>query len=210
MSSVFGKNIKISIFGQSHSPAIGVTLDGIPAGVKIDFDALQDFLARRAPGTSEFTTPRKEADIPEFLCGLVNGVTCGAPITAIIRNTNTRPSDYADLSDIPRPGHADYTARIKYKGYEDPTGGGHFSGRLTAPLCIAGGICLQLLREKGILIGAHIRKLGACEDVPFDPCSVCAEDFRKTAGRQLPVLDPAAERDMGEPDSYTHLRAHET
>ncbi len=198
MSSVFGKNIKISIFGQSHSPAIGVTLDGIPAGVKIDFDALQDFLARRAPGTSEFTTPRKEADIPEFLCGLVNGVTCGAPITAIIRNTNTRPSDYADLSDIPRPGHADYTARIKYKGYEDPTGGGHFSGRLTAPLCIAGGICLQLLREKGILIGAHIRKLGACEDVPFDPCSVCAEDFRKTAGRQLPVLDPAAERDMGE------------
>ena len=126
MSSVFGKNIKISIFGQSHSPAIGVTLDGIPAGVKIDFDALQDFLARRAPGTSEFTTPRKEADIPEFLCGLVNGVTCGAPITAIIRNTNTRPSDYADLSDIPRPGHADYTARIKYKGYEDPTGGGHF------------------------------------------------------------------------------------
>ena len=113
MASVFGKNVKISIFGQSHSAAIGVTIDGLPAGFKIDMDELSDFLARRAPGNSQFATPRKEADAPEFLCGLVNGVTCGAPLTAIIRNTNTRPGDYGNLADTPRPGHADYTASIK-------------------------------------------------------------------------------------------------
>lgn len=126
MSSVFGNNIKVSIFGQSHSEAIGVTIDGIPAGKRIDQNHLSAFLARRAPGNSQFATPRKEPDIPEFLCGIVNDVTCGTPITAIIRNTNTRPGDYQNLSDVPRPGHADYTAHVKYKGFEDPTGGGHF------------------------------------------------------------------------------------
>lgn len=198
MSSVFGKNIKISIFGQSHSQAIGVTLDGIPAGIRIDFDSLSAFLARRAPGNSEFATARKEADLPEFLCGLVDGVTCGTPITAIIRNTDTRPNDYQNLTDVPRPGHADYTAHIKYRGFEDPTGGGHFSGRLTAPLCIAGAICLQLLRERGIRIGAHIRRLGTCEDIPFDPCNVTAADFGKIGGKPLPVLGESAEQEMAE------------
>ena len=197
MSSVFGNNIKVSIFGQSHSEAIGVTIDGIPAGKRIDQNHLSAFLARRAPGNSQFATPRKEPDIPEFLCGIVNDVTCGTPITAIIRNTNTRPGDYQNLSDVPRPGHADYTAHVKYKGFEDPTGGGHFSGRLMAPLCIAGAICLQLLREQNIEIGAHIRKLGALEDTPFDPCRVSAEDFRKIDGKILPVLDPTAEEEMG-------------
>lgn len=196
MASVFGKNIQISIFGQSHSAAIGVTLDGIPAGVRIDMEHLAAFLARRAPGNSEFTTARKEADLPEFLCGLVNGVTCGAPITAVIRNTNTHPADYQNLADIPRPGHADYTAHVKYKGFEDPTGGGHFSGRLTAPLCIAGAICLQLLARQGIGVGAHIQKLGDCEDTPFDPCRVTAEDFKKTAASRLPVLSTAASEEM--------------
>ncbi|MFR1517899.1 MAG: chorismate synthase [Clostridia bacterium] len=196
MSSVFGKNIQLSIFGQSHSEAIGMTLDGIPAGIRIDFQQLAAFLARRAPGNSAFATARRESDEPEFLCGLINGVTCGAPITAIIRNANTRPGDYQNLSDVPRPGHADYTAHVKHNGFQDPTGGGHFSGRLTAPLCIAGGICLQLLRDEGIRIGAHIRKLGACEDVPFDPCRVSEEDFRKIFGKVLPVIDSAAEAEM--------------
>lgn len=197
MSSVFGNNIKVSIFGQSHSEAIGVTIDGIPAGKRIDRNHLAAFLARRAPGNSQFATSRKEPDIPEFLSGIVNDVTCGTPITAIIRNTNTRPGDYQNLSDVPRPGHADYTAHIKYKGFEDPTGGGHFSGRLMAPLCIAGAICLQLLREQKIEIGAHIQKLGTLEDTPFDPCCVSAEDFRKIDGKILPVLDPTVEEEMG-------------
>lgn len=199
MASIFGKNIQISIFGQSHSGAIGVTLDGIPAGISIDLERLSAFLKRRAPGTSEFATARKEADTPEFLCGIVNGVTCGAPITAIIRNTNMRPVDYQDCLDVPRPGHADFTAHVKYGGNEDPTGGGHFSGRLTAPLCIAGGICMQLLEgEYGIRIGAHIRTLHGIEDLPFDPVTVSAEDFEKTARHQLPTIDPAAAEAMAE------------
>ncbi|MCL2108214.1 MAG: chorismate synthase [Oscillospiraceae bacterium] len=154
-------NLQISIFGQSHSPAIGVTLSGIPAGFRIDFDELNRFLQRRAPGQGSHTTSRKEADTPEFLSGLSeNGVTCGAPLTAIIRNTDTRSSDYEQLRDIPRPSHADYPAFAKYGTAHDIRGGGAFSGRLTAPLCIAGGICLQLLREKGVSISAGITQIG--------------------------------------------------
>jgi len=149
-----------SIFGESHGPAIGVTIDGLPAGEAIDFDTLQAFLARRAPGNAPHTTPRKEADIPEFLSGIKSGKTTGAPLTAIIRNTNTRSADYAALTDTPRPGHADYTAHVKYGGQADMSGGGHFSGRLTAPLCIAGGICLQILARRGITIEARIASIG--------------------------------------------------
>ena len=198
MASVFGKNITISIFGQSHSNAIGVTIDGLPAGFKIDMDELAGFLKRRAPGSSQYATPRKEADLPEFLSGIIDDTTCGAPLTAIIRNTNTRPGDYRNLADVPRPGHADYTAQVKYNGFQDPTGGGHFSGRLTAPLCIAGGICLQILKKKGIHIGAHISKIGNIKDIPYDPCNVNVTDFRKTIGKALPVIDEKAENSMSE------------
>lgn len=168
MSSTFGNKIKISIFGQSHSEAIGVTIDGLPAGVKIDMDELQGFLDRRAPGQGKHTTSRKEADKPEFLCGLVNDITCGAPLTAIIRNTNTRSSDYDNLRDMPRPGHADYTAHIKFGGAEDVSGGGHFSGRLTAPMCIAGGIFKQILAIQGIEINGTIKEIGGNTQNPFD------------------------------------------
>ena len=133
MSSTFGQSLKLSIFGQSHGAAIGMTLDGIPAGLPVDFDRLQAFLNRRAPGQNDYSTPRKEADLPEFPAGIVDGFTCGAPIAALIRNTNTRSGDYSDLRDRPRPGHADYTAAMKYGGFQDVAGGGHFSGRLTAP-----------------------------------------------------------------------------
>lgn len=166
MSSTYGEKIKLSIFGQSHGPAIGMTLDGIPAGLPVDLEALQQFLNRRAPGRDDFSTPRKEADRPEFLSGIVNGFTCGAPIAAIISNQNTKSGDYNDLKDRPRPGHADYTAQIKYGGYHDAAGGGHFSGRLTAPLCIAGGLCKQWLEAKNIHIGAH---LSVCAGVPDEP-----------------------------------------
>ena len=132
MSSTFiGQSLRLSIFGQSHSEAIGMTLDGLPAGIPVDRERLQTFLNRRAPGHAAWSTPRKEEDRPEFLCGLKDDRTCGAPITAVIRNTNTRSKDYTQLKILPRPGHADYTAEIKYRGYQDYNGGGHFSGRLT-------------------------------------------------------------------------------
>ena len=174
MSSTFGESLKLTIFGQSHGPAIGMTLDGIPAGLPVDSDRLQAFLDRRAPGQRAWSTPRKEADRPEFLAGIVNGYTCGAPIAATISNTNTRSGDYDNLKVQPRPGHADYTAQIKYGGFQDAAGGGHFSGRLTAPLCIAGGLCIQWLDQMGIRIGARIAAIGSVEDpVVFD--SVCPQ-----------------------------------
>ena len=127
MSSTYGENLKLSVFGQSHGAGIGMVLDGIPAGLPVDMEALTAFLARRAPGQNDYSTPRREADAPEFLSGLVENTTCGAPIAALIRNTNTRSGDYANLKDCPRPGHADYTAQIKYGGHQDAAGGGHFS-----------------------------------------------------------------------------------
>ena len=167
MASIFGKNVKISIFGQSHSAAIGVVIDGLPAGIKLEQEKLQSFLDRRAPGQSRYTTARKEGDRPEFLSGLVDGTTCGAPLAAVIRNTNTRSSDYDNIRDVPRPGHADYTAHIKYGGFEDVSGGGHFSGRLTAPLCVAGGIALQILEQKGVSVSASILEIGGSREDPF-------------------------------------------
>jgi chorismate synthase len=169
MSSIYGKNIKISIFGQSHSPAIGITIDGLPAGFHIDFNELNLFMRRRMPGQGAHATKRSEADKPEFLSGLVDGITCGSPLTAIIRNTDARSSDYEQVLDIPRPSHADYTSYIKYGEWRDVRGGGSFSGRLTAPLCVAGGICLQLLRRKGINIAAHIAQIGNITELSNDP-----------------------------------------
>ena len=185
MSSTYGENLKLSIFGQSHGPAIGMTLDGIPAGLPVDFDKLQQFLNRRAPGQNDWSTPRKEEDRPEFLGGIFEGYTCGAPIAAVIYNKNTRSGDYSDLKNCPRPGHADYTAQIKYGGFQDAAGGGHFSGRLTAPLCIAGGLCKQWLEQMDIRIGAHILAAGRTGDVYFDPMAPELD----AVGSEFPVLD---------------------
>ena len=160
MSSQYGRKLKLSIFGQSHSPAIGVNIDGLPAGIKLDIEKLKAFLKRRSPGQNDFSTARVEHDVPEVLSGLVDGITCGAPLAIIIRNTDTKSSDYREQRDIPRPSHADYSAFIKFGGHQDVAGGGHFSGRLTAPLCVAGGICLQVLNELGITISARITQIG--------------------------------------------------
>lgn len=184
MSSSYGENLHLTIFGQSHSPAIGMTLEGIPAGEQIDFEALQRFLERRAPGRNAYSTARKEADAPEFLSGLRGDRTCGAPLTAIIRNGDTRSKDYAPFSAVPRPGHADYTANVKYFGFQDYAGGGHFSGRLTAPLCIAGGICLQILQRRGIDVISRIRAIGDVED----PSPLTAS----TAEKAFPTVNEAA------------------
>lgn len=196
MSSIYHGHLTVSIFGQSHAPAIGVTIDGIPAGRTIDWKELQTFLNRRAPGQNDWSTPRKEADAPEFLSGLTDHTTCGAPLTAIIRNTNTRSGDYADLKDVPRPGHGDYTAQVKYGGFQDSAGGGHFSGRLTAPLCIAGGICKQLLAREGIHVGAHIAAIGGVEDTPFDPVGLTAEELLAPGAKRFPVKDDGAGEGM--------------
>ena len=192
MSSTYGEHLKLSIFGQSHGAAIGMTLDGVPAGLHVDPEKLQKFLNRRAPGQNDWSTPRKEADTPEFLSGILDGYTCGAPIAAIIRNTNTRSGDYDNLKNIPRPGHADYTAQVKYGGFQDAAGGGHFSGRLTAPLCIAGGLCKQWLEQQGIQIGAHIDFLGGITDSAFDPL----EPEIRYVKEHFPVLSTAASQAM--------------
>ena len=192
MSSTYGENLKLSIFGQSHGPAIGMTLDGIPAGLTVDTDELQTFLNRRAPGQNDWSTPRKEEDRPEFLGGIVDGYTCGAPIAAIIYNKNTRSGDYSNLKDQPRPGHADYTAQVKYDGFQDAAGGGHFSGRLTAPLCIAGGLCKQWLAQMGIEIATHIQSIGGIQDDPFNPID---PDFSKVRA-DFPVMNSAIGKQM--------------
>mgnify|MGYP004664481431 FL=1 len=188
MASTYGKNIRITLFGQSHGPVIGVTIEGLPAGMSIDEDALHAFMARRAPG-GRLSTGRREGDTVEFLSGLYQGHTCGSPLTAVIRNTDARPQDYAENRLVPRPGHADYTGHVKYGGFEDPTGGGHFSGRLTAPLCVAGALCIQLLREEGIEIAAHIAAVEQVRDSLFAPEAVNANDFTALRQRDFPVLN---------------------
>jgi len=196
MSNSFGKNIKVTIFGQSHSPAIGVTIDGLHAGLSVDLAELNSFLQRRKPGQGEYSTTRNEPDIPEFISGLVDGVTCGSSLTAIIHNKDTRSSDYDQIQDIPRPSHADYTARIKFGENHDVRGGGAFSGRLTAPLCIAGGICLQELKQKEIFIAAHIIQIGKENDRNFDPVDVNKKDFEALNSAEFPVLDKDAGNKM--------------
>jgi len=192
MSSVFGNKIKISIFGQSHSAAVGVSIDGLPAGIKLDLDELHAFMKRRSPGQNETTTSRAEEDIPEILSGLVDSTTCGAPLAIIVRNTDTRPADYREIRDIPRPSHADYSAHIKYGGFHDVSGGGHFSGRLTAPLCAAGGICLQILRGLGVDVCAHILRIGGISDDFFDPVNITVSDFDIIRSNPFPVLSRTA------------------
>ncbi len=187
MSFTTGEKIRISLFGQSHSEAMGVVIDGLPAGLKIDEEKLSRFMARRAPGNDPFSTARKEGDKVKFVAGITDGFTNGSPLCGMIENTNTRSRDYENLKDIPRPGHADFAAWSKFGEYRDVSGGGQFSGRLTAPLCIAGGILKQLLEEKGIFIGAHIFSIGNVADDSFDPCNVTEEDFVNE--KAFPVLN---------------------
>lgn len=199
MSSVYtGSVLRLAVFGQSHSEAIGMTLDGLPAGIPVDPDELQRFLNRRAPGRNEWSTPRREEDRPEFLCGLKDGRTCGAPLTAVIHNRNTRGRDYDQLRAVPRPGHADYTAFVKYGEWRDYAGGGHFSGRLTAPLCIAGGILKQMLALRGISVDARILSIGGVRDPEPFSGSVAEKEFpcvSDEAGEGMKSAIEAARRD---------------
>ena len=200
MSSNLGNALKVSVFGQSHGKAIGVTIDGLPSGETVDLTELQAFLDRRRPGTSELATARNEADCPEFLSGVTEAedgtvTTCGFPLTAVIQNKDQHSSDYTELETKPRPSHADYTAFLKYGEARDMRGGGHFSGRLTAPLCIAGGICLQMLERRGILIGAHLERVGEVQDEPF-PLHPDKELFEEIRSRNPATIDKTASLKM--------------
>ncbi len=195
-ASVWGNNLHLSIFGESHGPAIGLVLDGLPAGEPIDEAALLLQMGRRAPGRDKSSTPRKEADIPKILSGLLNGITTGAPLCILIENTNTRSKDYGSLGRIPRPGHSDYAAYLKYGGYNDIRGGGHFSGRLTACLCAAGAVCRQILSRRGIRIAGHVASIGPIRDSLFPETDIPVELMERLSSVYFPVIDAGAETAM--------------
>ncbi len=189
MSSMTGEKIKISVFGQSHSCGIGVVIDGLPAGKKIDLDKVHIFMERRAPGRNQYSTNRREPDMPEIVSGLVNGITCGSPLCAVIYNKNPHSSDYNNIMDLPRPSHADFTGYMRYNGFNDVAGGGHFSGRLTAPLCFAGAVCMQILEDYGINVQAHILKIKDVYDDKFNPVNVENYEIGK---KDFPVINDTA------------------
>ncbi len=196
MSSVLGNKIKLSVFGESHGEAIGCVIDGLPAGVKLDMEKINKEMARRAPGRDKTSTPRKESDTPIILSGVLDGVTTGAPLAMEIRNSNTKSGDYKNLMTVPRPSHSDYPAYIKYGGNNDIRGGGHFSGRLTAPIVFAGAIAKQILEEKGINIGAHISRVGNVFDTPFDKNEISKDIFDDVLSNTFPTISKEKETEM--------------
>lgn len=196
MSGMWGSKIKLSIFGESHGNAIGITIDGLPAGFSIDMDKIMMEMSRRAPGKSSLSTPRKESDIPEILSGYFEGKTTGTPLCAIIRNSNTKSKDYSKLKDVMRPGHADYTGVVRYKGFNDYRGGGHFSGRITAPLVFAGAICKQILEVKGIIVSAHINSIGKIKDCSFLESDISDELLNSFKENELPLINTKLEDEM--------------
>lgn len=207
MASTWGSSIKLSVFGGSHTDAIGVVLDNLPPNEKIDLDAVRVQMARRAPGKDKTTTTRAEADEPQILSGLLNGVTTGAPLAVIIKNTNVRSKDYSLFKSHPRPGHADYTASVRYSGANDIRGGGHFSGRLTACLVCAGAVCRQILERRGVVIGAHALQIGAEKDESFDPVHISAEELNALNTRFFSVTKLEAEAAMREEIEKARLDA---
>ena len=191
-----GNTIEYEIFGGSHEPEIGVIAKGLPAGEKIDLEKLQAFLKRRAPGGNNWSTPRKEADIPVFESGLDGDTLTGDVLRAVIKNTNTKSSDYKNILDVPRPGHADFTAHIKYGDSVNMAGGGPFSGRMTAPMCILGGICLQILEKRGVTIGAHIVRIGSVEGERYDPVNLTAKALLSAGRLDFPAENPQTREKM--------------
>lgn len=198
MSSEFGNKIKLSIFGESHGEAIGCVIDSLPSGVKLDMEKIYFDMARRAPGKDKTATPRLEKDIPHVLSGLLDDVTTGAPLAMIIENTNTKSGDYSNLLSVPRPSHSDYPAYIKYHGNNDIRGGGHFSGRLTAPLVFAGAIAKQILSQKGITVGAHILSINGVLDESFDKANVSEKELLTVSSKPFSVINDGAEEKMRE------------
>lgn len=189
-------NLSLSVFGESHGPAIGAVIDNLPAGIELNFDEILEFMARRAPKKDGTSTMRNEADTPEIISGFYNGKTTGEALCAIIKNNDQHSKDYSSISALARPGHADYTGYVKYKGANDLRGGGHFSGRLTAPLVFAGAVCGQILEKRGITTGAHIYSIGKEKDAAFDSVNLNAEQLNTVKRRYLPVIDSSADERM--------------
>ena len=188
MSGIWGNKLKVSIFGESHGVGIGITIDGLPSGFEIDTNKILNEMGRRAPGKSKISTARKEEDLPEILSGYFQGKTTGTPLCAIIRNGDQHSKDYGKLKDLMRPGHSDYPGNIRYNGFNDYRGGGHFSGRITAPLVFAGAICKQILESRGIFIGSHIKSIGEVEDKSFDEVEITTELLNNLKTKELPLL----------------------
>lgn len=196
MGSVWGKRLKISLFGESHGAGIGVVIDGLPPGEPVDLDLLRAYTERRAPGRTPWSTKRTEQDVPDILSGLYQGKTTGTPLAMVMRNADTRSGDYADLQVKPRPGHADLTGRMRYKDSQDPRGGGHFSGRLTAPLTFAGGLAEQILNRRHVTVAAHIYAIGGIRDQSVDPAQPDLKALVALRGKRFPVLDDACGEQM--------------
>lgn len=196
MRSTWGNNLQLTIFGESHGEAIGMVVDGLPIGMAVDEALLAQEMARRAPGNDPTATARREADRVRIVSGLYEGHTTGAPLCGIIENTNTRSGDYGQMQRLMRPGHADYAGFVKYKGMNDPCGGGHFSGRLTAPLVFAGALCRQALEPRGIEVGAHIAAIGGVEDACLDPVGLAAQTLRGLRESRFPLLLQGREAQM--------------
>ncbi len=189
-------NLSFSIFGESHGKAIGVIIDGLPGGIKLDFEKILDYMARRAPKKDGTSTMRSEKDYPEIVSGLVNCITTGTPLCAIIKNNDQHSADYKSVSHLARPGHADYTGYLRYNGSNDLRGGGHFSGRITAPLVFAGAVASQILEQKGIVSGAHILSIAGIKDTEFDSVDLTAEQLTEIKSRYLPLIDTSKEQPM--------------
>lgn len=188
MSGIWGSNIKLSIFGESHGKAIGIVIDGLKPGITLDLDYINKEMKRRAPGNNKLSTPRKERDQFEIVSGYFNNKTTGTPLCTLIYNTNQQSKDYKEIKDIMRPGHGDYTGNIKYFGFNDYRGGGHFSGRITATLVFAGAIAKQILEKKDIIIGSHIKSIGHIEDPYFDSVNIDGEFLKKIISKTFPVI----------------------
>ncbi len=196
MASCFNGGVKLSIFGESHGKGIGVVLDDLPAGEEINLDKIGEFMARRAPKKDGTSTMRSEKDIPEILSGFFEGKTTGTPLAAVIMNTDQHSGDYGNISHIARPAHADYTGFLRYNGANDPRGGGHFSGRITAPLVFAGAVCAQILEHRGIYTGAHIKRIQNVYDKSFDSVNLTAETLELVKKRPFPTISEDAEQGM--------------
>ena len=192
--NTFGNIFRLTSFGESHGAGIGGVLDGFPAGVDVDLDFLQNELDRRRPGQSHLTTARKEADQVQVLSGVFEGKTTGSPLCAMIANTDTRSADYSKTRDLARPGHADYPAHVRYQGFNDYRGGGHFSGRLTAPLVFAGAIAKQILAQRGITVGAHISSIYGVNDEALEDW----DTLKGVADNDFPVLNEEKGKEMNE------------
>lgn len=198
MSSLWNNRISISIFGESHGPAIGVIIDNLPPGEYLDVEELGRFMSRRAPKKDGTTTSRSEKDLPQILSGVYNERTTGTPLCAFIQNTDTHSGDYSNISKLARPGHADYTGAIRYRGFNDVRGGGHFSGRLTAPLCFAGAVCAQILERRGIYVGAHVAAIHNIKDSAFDHVNVTKEDILNVRYKEFPTISDSKGAKMKE------------